>query len=236
LCRQAVRHGWNAFKVKVGRDQGQDARRLQIVREEIGPARKLMLDANQIWDVDEAIASMRVLARFDPLWIEEPTSPDDVLGHAQIARAIAPIGVASGEAAQNRVIFKQLLQAGAIQFCQVDSCRLGGVNEVLAVLLMAAKFGVPVCPHGGGVGLCEQIQHLSLIDYICISGELESRYAEYVDHLHEHFTHPVDIRRGRYLPPTSAGYSVEMRPESVAQFRYPDGPTWRRCPPDSTSG
>jgi L-fuconate dehydratase len=235
LCRQAVRNGWNAFKVKVGRDQHEDVRRLQIVREEIGPTRKLMLDANQIWDVDEAIASMRVLARFDPLWIEEPTSPDDVLGHARIAKAIAPIGVASGEAAHNRVIFKQFLQAGGIQFCQIDSCRLGGVNEVLAVLLMAAKFGVPVCPHGGGVGLCEHIQHLCFIDYLCISGELALRYAEYVDHLHEHFVQPVDVRRGRYFPPTRAGYSVEMRQVSIDQFRYPDGSTWRGHPPDSTS-
>ena len=210
----------------MGRDLADDLRRAAIVREEIGPDRKLMMDANQVWDVNEAIASMRALARFDPWWIEEPTSPDDVLGHAAIARAIAPIGVATGEQCQNRIVFKQLMQAGAIRFCQIDSCRLGGVNEVLAVLLLAAKFGIPVCPHAGGVGLCEYVQHLALFDYIAVSGSLDDRIAEYVDHLHEHFVHPVVVRGGRYMPPTAPGYSITMRSESIAAYSYPDGTAW----------
>jgi L-fuconate dehydratase len=227
LCREGVAEGWSHFKIKVGHDLTDDIRRAGIIREEIGPDRKLMMDANQVWDVGEAITSMRALARFDPWWIEEPTSPDDVLGHATIARAIAPIGVATGEHCQNRVVFKQLMQADAIRFCQIDSCRLGGVNEVLAVLLMAAKFGIPVCPHAGGVGLCEYVQHLSIFDYICVSASLEDRIVEYVDHLHEHFVDPVVIRHGRYVPPTAPGYSITMRPESVRAFNYPNGPEWR---------
>jgi L-fuconate dehydratase len=166
------------------------------------------------------------LARFKPLWIEEPTSPDDVLGHAAIARAVAPIGVATGEACHNRVMFKQFLQAQALDFCQVDSCRLGGVNEVLAVLLMAAKFGVPVCPHAGGVGLCEYVQHLSIFDYIAVSGSLENRRVEFVDHLHEHFMYPVEIREGNYLTPLAPGYSIEMKPESIRQYEFPNGAVW----------
>ncbi len=226
LCREGVAAGWTHFKIKVGADLRDDLRRLTIVREEIGPGRKLMVDANQKWSVPEAIAWMKELARFDPWWIEEPTSPDDVLGHAAIARAIAPIGVATGEACQNRIVFKQLLQAGAIRFCQIDSCRLGGVNEVLAVMLLAAKFGVPVCPHAGGVGLCEYVQHLALIDYICISGSLEDRVLEYVDHLHEHFVDPVIIRRGRYVPPARPGYSIEMKAESLDAYEFPGGREW----------
>jgi L-fuconate dehydratase len=226
LCREAMDRGWSHFKIKVGRDLVDDMRRAAIVRGEIGPDRKLMLDANQVWDVAEAIASMRELARFDPWWIEEPTSPDDVLGHAAIARAIAPIGVATGEQCSNRVIFKQLMQAHAIRFCQVDSCRLGGVNEVLAVLLLAAKFGIPVCPHAGGVGLCEYVQHLAIFDYLCVSASLEDRVVEYVDHLHEHFVDPVVVRNGRYLAPTAPGYSITMRPESLATYAYPHGPAW----------
>jgi L-fuconate dehydratase len=226
LCREGIAHGWSHFKIKVGRDLQDDLRRCAIVREEIGPERKLMLDANQIWDVDVAIASMRALARFDPWWIEEPTSPDDILGHAAIARAIAPIGVATGEQCQNRVVFKQFLQAEAIRFCQVDSCRLGGVNEVLAVLLLAAKFGVPVCPHAGGVGLCEYVQHLAIFDYIAVSASLENRIVEYVDHLHEHFINPVVMRGGRYVPPTAPGYSITMRPESLAAYAFPHGAAW----------
>ena len=218
LCRAAMAEGWSHFKIKVGRDLADDIRRATIVREEIGPDRKLMMDANQVWDVDEAIANMRELARFDPWWIEEPTSPDDILGHAAIARAIAPIGVATGEQCQNRVMFKQLMQANAIRFCQIDSCRLGGVNEVLAVLLLAAKFGIPVCPHAGGVGLCEYVQHLAIFDYLCVSASLENRIVEYVDHLHEHFLDPVVIRGGRYMPPNAPGYSITMRPESVKQY------------------
>jgi L-fuconate dehydratase len=169
---------------------------------------------------------MRHLAPFEPWWIEEPTSPDDVLGHAAIARAVAPIGVATGEQCQNRVIFKQLLQANAISFCQIDSCRLGGVNEVLSVLLMAAKFGVPVCPHAGGVGLCEHVQHLSIFDYLYVSASLEDRVVEYVDHLHEHFLDPVVIRNGRYLAPRAPGYSIAMHPESLVEYSFPNGSAW----------
>jgi L-fuconate dehydratase len=226
LCREGMAEGWSHFKIKVGRDLADDVRRAALIREEIGPARKLMVDANQVWDVGEAIASMRELARFDPWWIEEPTSPDDVLGHAAIARAVAPIGVATGEHCQNRVVFKQLMQANAISFCQIDACRLGGVNEVLAVLLMAAKFGIPVCPHAGGVGLCEYVQHLSMFDFVCVSGSMEDRIVEYVDHLHEHFLDPVVIRGGRYMPPTAPGYSITMRPESLAEYAYPSGSAW----------
>jgi L-fuconate dehydratase len=227
LCRAGMAQGWSHFKIKVGRDLADDVRRAAIIREEIGPERKLMMDANQVWDVDDAIANMRELARFDPWWIEEPTSPDDVLGHAAIARAIAPIGVATGEQCQNRVVFKQLMQADAIRFCQIDSCRLGGVNEVLAVLLLAAKFGVPVCPHAGGVGLCEYVQHLAIVDYLCVSASLEDRIVEYVDHLHEHFVHPVQVRGGRYLMPDAPGYSITMRPESLRDYSYPDGAAWK---------
>jgi L-fuconate dehydratase len=227
LSRDAVAAGWTHVKMKVGRDVADDLRRARIVREEIGRERKLMMDANQVWDVGEAIANTKRLAQFDPYWMEEPTSPDDVLGHAAIAKAIAPVRVATGEHCQNRVIFKQLLQANAIGFCQVDACRLGGVNEVLAVLLMAAKFGVPVCPHAGGVGLCEYVQHVSLFDYIAVSASLEDRVLEYVDHLHEHFVDPVTIRAGRYLPPTRPGYSITMKPESLREYRYPEGAAWR---------
>ena len=226
LCREGIAGGWSHFKIKVGRDLGDDMRRASLIREEIGPDRKLMVDANQVWEVDEAIASMRELARFDPWWIEVPTSPDDVLGHATIARAIAPIGVATGEHCQNRIIFKQLMQANAIAFCQIDACRLGGVNEVIAVLLLAAKFGIPVCPHAGGVGLCEYVQHLSMFDYLCVSGSLENRIIEYVDHLHEHFLDPVVIRDGRYMPPTAPGYSITMRPESLREYAFPAGAAW----------
>jgi L-fuconate dehydratase len=227
LCREAIAEGWTHFKLKVGADIDDDIRRAMIIREEIGPERKLMMDANQRWDVGEAIANMFRLAPFNPWWIEEPTSPDDILGHAAIAAAVAPIGVATGEHCQNRVIFKQLLQARAIKFCQIDSCRLGGVNEILAVLLMAAKFGVPVCPHAGGVGLCEYVQHLSIFDYVYVSASLEDRVLEYVDHLHEHFLDPVVIRDGRYMPPQLPGYSITMRPESLDTFEFPHGPAWQ---------
>jgi L-fuconate dehydratase len=185
-----------------------------------------MIDANQVWDVPQAIEWVNALAQFRPLWIEEPTSPDDVLGHATIARAIAPIGVATGEHCQNRIVFKQLMQANAISFCQIDACRLGGVNEVIAVLLLAAKFGVPVCPHAGGVGLCEYVQHLSMFDFVCVSGSMDDRIIEYVDHLHEHFLDPVVIRGGRYLPPSAPGYSITMRAESLEEYAYPDGVAW----------
>ena len=227
LCREAIAQGWNAFKMKVGLNLHDNMRRAAIMREEIGPDRKLMMDANGRWGVAEAIDWMRDLARFDPWWIEEPTSPDDVLGHATIARAIAPIGVATGEQCQNRVLFKQFLQAGAMRFCQIDSCRLGGVNEVLSVLLMAAKFGVPVCPHAGGVGLCEYVQHLAMFDYIAVSGSLDNRVVEYVDHLHEHFIDPVVINRGHYSAPTAPGYSITMKPDSLRAFAWPHGSAWQ---------
>jgi L-fuconate dehydratase len=228
LCREAMAQGWNAFKMKVGQNLDDNLRRAELMREEIGPSRRLMMDANQCWDVDEAIRQVKALARFDPWWIEEPTSPDDVLGHAAIAKAIAPIGVATGEMCQNRVIFKQLLQANAIKFLQVDACRIGGVNEVLAVLLLAAKFGVAVCPHAGGVGLCEYVQHLSIFDYVAVSASLDDRLCEYVDHLHEHFIDPCVIRSARYVAPTAPGYSISMKPESLKAFEFPSGSEWRR--------
>jgi len=227
LCREAVAAGWSHVKMKVGQRIEDDVRHARIVREEIGPDRHLMMDANQVWEVGDAIANVRRLAEFEPYWIEEPTSPDDVLGHATIARAIAPIRVATGEHCQNRVIFKQLFQAEAIGFCQLDACRLGGLNEVLAVLLLAAKFGVPVCPHAGGVGLCEYVQHVSLFDYIAVSGSLENRVLEYVEHLHEHFLDPVVIRDGCYVAPQRPGWSITMHPESVREFEFPSGPAWK---------
>jgi L-fuconate dehydratase len=228
LSREAVAAGWNHLKVKVGRDLEDDRRRLGIIREEIGWDRRLMVDANQVWDVPQAIRWMQELAEFKPWWIEEPTSPDDVLGHAAIARAMEPlgIGVATGEHGMNRILFKQLLQARAISFCQIDSCRLGGVNENLAVLLLAAKFGVPVCPHAGGVGLCEFVQHLSFIDYVCVSGSLENRVCEFVDHLHEHFVDPCRIRNARYVAPSQPGYSTEIHPASLDRYEYPGGAAW----------
>ena len=227
LCREAKAEGFKHMKIKVGKDLKDDMRRAQIIREEIGYDLKLMMDANQKWDVTEAIANMAELKKFNPWWIEEPTSPDDVLGHAAIAKAVAPIKVATGEHCQNRVIFKQLMQAGAIEVCQIDSCRLAGVNEVLAVLLMAAKFEIPVCPHAGGVGLCEYVQHLSMIDYIAISGSLENCIIEYVDHLHEHFFDPVVIKKGAYMPPQKAGYSITMKPESLKNYTFPTGKIWQ---------
>ena len=228
LVREAVGKGWTHFKMKVGGDIEDDVRRAALIRDEIGPDRRLMMDANQVWDVDQAIENMERLAEFGPYWIEEPTSPDDVLGHARIAEVVSPVGVATGEHCQNRVLFKQLLQADAISFCQIDACRLGGVNEVIAVLLMAARFGVPVCPHAGGVGLCEYVQHLSIFDYIAVGASLEDRILEYVDHLHEHFVDPVEIRAGRYVPPQTPGYSAEMKPESLNEFEFPAGSAWTK--------
>ena len=227
LCRRCLAEGWSVFKIKVGRDLEDDIRRCRIIREEIGPDRRLMMDANQVWDVPEAITWMERLREFEPWFIEEPTSPDDVLGHAAIAKAVAPIKVATGEHCANRVLFKQLLQADAIGVCQIDACRLGGVNEVLAVLLLAARFGVPVCPHAGGVGLCEYVQHLSMFDYIAVSGSLEDRFTEYAGHLHEHFVSPVRMENGRYMPPIAPGYSIEMKPASRAAHEYPYGSEWQ---------
>jgi L-fuconate dehydratase len=232
LARQAYAEGWRAMKMKVGGPIDDDVRRARLIRAEIGPDALLMMDANQVWDVDEAINNMARLANARPYWIEEPTHADDVLGHARIARAVAQLSgghcrVATGEAAANRVIFKQLMQAEAIGVCQVDACRIGGVNEVVSVLLMAAKFGVPVCPHAGGVGLCEYVQHLSIFDYLRVGTSLEGRTVEYVDHLHEHFVDPVRVRGGRYQVPTAPGYSITMKPESIAEYTFPEGPAWR---------
>jgi L-fuconate dehydratase len=228
LCQEALAQGFTHFKMKVGLDLDANMRRAQLMKNEIGPSGVLMMDANQCWDVGESIRQMKALARFDPWWIEEPTNPDDVLGHAAIARAVAPIGVATGEACQNRVVFKQLLQANAITFCQVDSCRMGGMNEVLSVLLMAAKFGISVCPHAGGVGLCEYVQHIALVDYIAVSASLENRVLEFVDHLHEHFEDPVRIRKARYLAPEKPGYSITIKPASLDEFEFPKGAAWAR--------
>ncbi|GAA2558535.1 enolase C-terminal domain-like protein [Winogradskya consettensis] len=227
LARSAYAQGWRAMKMKVGGDPEDDLRRARIIREEIGPDAVLMMDANQIWDVDEAITRMEALAEADPYWIEEPTHPDDILGHARIQRAVAPIRVATGEVAANRVIFKQLLQADAVRVMQIDACRVGGVPEVLAELLLAAKFGIPVCPHAGGVGLCELVQHLFAFDYLRVGTSLDGRMVEYVDHLHEHFTDPVRTHDGKYVLPSEPGYSATMRPESIAEFGFPDGPVWR---------
>src|SRR6266542_630866 len=222
---EALEAGFAHVKLKVGADLDDDLRRLRVAREVLGPDRGLMLDANQVWSVPEAVDWVRALARFDPWWIEEPTSPDDVLGHRAIARAIAPIRVATGEHVHNRVMFKQLMQAGAIAVCQLDACRLGGVNEAVAVLLLAAKFGVPVCPHAGGVGLCELVVHLAAFDYVAVSGSLDERMIEYVDHLHEHFTEPVRVSDGRYRLPKTPGYAA-MTGRALAEHRFPDGPAW----------
>ncbi len=226
LCQDAVDAGYRHVKLKVGADPEQDARRCRIAREVIGPDAKLMIDANQVWDVPQAIERVCALAEFEPLWIEEPTSPDDVLGHAAIRAAVAPVGVATGEHGMNRVLFKQLFQAQAIDFCQLDAARLASVNEVVAVYLMAKKFGVPVCPHAGGVGLCELVQHLSVFDYIAVSASLEDRVTEFVDHLHEHFVDPCVVRDGAYVLPQAPGYSAQVFEGSIRQYAYPDGTYW----------
>lgn len=227
LCRESLAAGWTHFKIKVGQDVADDIRRCGVVREEIGADCKLMVDANQVWDVPQAIAWMEKLASFDPWWIEEPTNPDDVLGHAAIRRAIHPIKVATGEHGMNRVLFKQLMQAEAIDFCQIDSCRMGGVNEVVVVYLLAAKFGIPVCPHAGGVGLCEYVQHLQMFDYISVSASMTDRVIEFADHLHEHFVDPVRLRNGRYLPPQQPGYSIQMTAETLRDYVYSHGAVWQ---------
>jgi L-fuconate dehydratase len=227
LCHEAIAAGFTHIKMKVGINIASDVRRAGVIRDVIGPERFLMVDANQVWDVPQAIDWMEHLKPFNPLWIEEPTSPDDVLGHAAIARGVAPIGVATGEHVQNRIMFKQLLQADAIAFCQIDACRVGGVNEVLAIILMAAKFGVPVCPHAGGVGLCEYVQHLSLFDFVAVTGSTTGRVIEYVDHLHEHFVDPCVIRNAHYMPPQLPGYSIEMKAATLDAYLYPDGPVWQ---------
>ena len=220
LAQEAVDAGFDYIKLKVGRDLEDDIRRLTIAREVLGPDRKLMIDANQVWDVPQAIEWVNALAFAKPWFIEEPTSPDDILGHQAIRNAIGEVKVATGEMCQNRIMFKQFMAAGAIDVVQIDSCRLGGVNEVLAVLLLAARYDLPVCPHAGGVGLCEYVQHLSMIDYLCFSGTKEGRVIEYVDHLHEHFVDPCVIRDAAYMPPTLPGYSIEMKPQSLVDYRF----------------
>lgn len=220
LCREAVDAGFNHVKLKVGRDKADDIRRLRIAREVLGPDRQLMIDANQVWEVDQAIDWVRDLAFAKPWFIEEPTNPDDVEGHRKIREGVAPVQVATGEMCQNRIMFKQFIMRGAIDVVQIDACRLGGVNEILAVLLMAAKYDLLVCPHAGGVGLCEYVQHLSMIDYICIAGTREGRVVEYVDHLHEHFKEPCIVRNAAYLPPTAAGFSIEMKPATLKDYQF----------------
>ena len=220
LCQEAVDEGFNYIKLKVGRDLEEDKRRVQIARDIIGPERNLMIDANQIWERDEAIAWVKELAFAKPWFIEEPTSPDDVEAHRAIREAIKPIQVATGEMCQNRIMFKQFIMREAIDVVQIDACRMGGVNEVLAVLLMAAKYGLKVCPHAGGVGLCEYVQHLSMIDYLCFSATHEGRVTEYVDHLHEHFIEPCDIQNAAYMPPKLPGFSIEMKPESLQEYLF----------------
>lgn len=228
LCKQAVSQGWKHLKMKVGVSIEDDCRRAAMIREAIGEECGLMMDANQVWGVDEAISCIRKLAAFNPVWIEEPTSPDDILGYEAISRAVKPVRLAAGEHCQNRIVFKQLMSLGAIDVCQIDSCRVAGVNENLAIMLLARKFDVPVCPHAGGVGLCEQVQHLSMFDYIALSGTMEGRLIEYVDHLHEHFASPVVIRDGRYMAPMDPGFSIEMKAQSLDEFEFPDGPVWKK--------
>ena len=227
LCREGIADGWTDFKLKVGGDPAEDLRRGHIVREEIGWNNRMMVDANQKWGVEEAIIRTRQLHELKPWWMEEPTSPDDILGHARIRRDAAPTRIATGEHCHNAVMFKQLFQAGAIDVCQIDSCRVASINENLAILLMASKFGVPVCPHAGGVGLCEYVQHLSMFDYLGISCSKQDRIIEYVDHLHEHFVDPVAIRRGHYVVPQKPGYSAEILPASLELFAFPTGAMWQ---------
>lgn len=229
LLREAVDSGYRHLKLKVGADIDEDIRRLRITREVVGWDVSVMIDANQMWDVPQAIEWVNRLAEFKPMWIEEPTSPDDVLGHARIRREVSPVKVATGEHGMNRVLFKQMFQAEAIDYCQLDSARLASVNEILSVYLMAWKFDVPVCPHAGGVGLCELVQHLSIFDYVAVSGTLDDRVTEYVDHLHEHFVDPCLVESGHYLLPTQPGYSAQMHPESVERFSFPDGEYWRNA-------
>ncbi|GAA3714938.1 L-fuconate dehydratase [Streptomyces tremellae] len=226
LAREAVADGFTQIKLKVGGSVEDDVRRMRVAREAVGDGVRIAVDANQRWDVGPAVEWMRRLAPYAPYWIEEPTSPDDVLGHAAVRRGVAPVKVATGEHVANRVVFKQLLQAGAVDVVQIDAARVGGVNENIAILLLAAKSGVPVCPHAGGVGLCEMVQHLSMFDYVAVSGTTEDRVIEYVDHLHEHFTDPVRIVDGHYAAPTAPGFGTRMRDETLKEFRYPDGPVW----------
>jgi len=220
LCKEAIDAGFNHIKMKVGRDKADDIRRLRIAREVLGPDRHLMIDANQVWEVSQAVEWVRDLSFAKPWFIEEPTSPDDIEGHRVIREGVHPVQVATGEMCQNRIIFKQLIMRGAIDVVQIDSCRLGGVNEILAVMLMAAKYDLPVCPHAGGVGLCEYVQHLSMIDYLCIAGTREGRVIEYVDHLHEHFEEPCIIQNAAYMPPQAPGFSIQMKAASLQHYKF----------------
>ncbi len=220
LCAEAVEDGFGQIKLKVGGNVDDDKRRMRIARDVVGDDVRIAIDANQRWEVAEAIEWTSALAEFDPAWVEEPTNPDDVLGHAAIARGITPIRVATGEHMANRVMCKQFLQADALQVLQIDATRVAGVNENIAMLLLAAKFGVPVCPHAGGVGLCEAVQHLSMFDYIAVSQSMDGRVIEYVDHLHEHFVAPVDVHGGRYRAPESPGAGMEMLAASVHRYTW----------------
>ncbi len=221
-CADLKDRGWKHFKIKVGRDLEDDRRRCSVLRREMGDDAHMMIDANQVWDVPQAIEWIRELAPFNPWFVEEPTSPDDILGHRAIAEAVSPIRIATGEMCHNRIMFKQFMQSKALQVCQLDCCRLGGVNEVMAVLLLAARFDIPVCPHAGGVGLCEYVQHASIVDYVCVSASMEDRVAEYSDHLHEHVYDPVVMKQGRYMPPQAAGYSVQFTDDALQQFVFRD--------------
>jgi L-fuconate dehydratase len=227
LSRQAVADGFTQIKLKVGGNVDADARRLALAREAVGPNVRIAVDANQRWSVAQAISAIESLAPYDPYWVEEPTSPDEILGLAVIRQAVMPVKIATGEHVANRVVFKQLLQAGALDFVQIDACRVAGVNENLAILLLAAKFGIPVCPHAGGVGLCEMVQHLAMFDFVAVSGTMTDRILEYVDHLHEHFTDPVRVADGRYLTPSAPGFSATLRPESLRDYQFPDGTRWK---------
>lgn len=226
LAREAVADGYTQIKLKVGADAEDDARRMKLAREAVGPDIRIAIDANQRWDVEDAVGAVRLLAPYDPYWIEEPTSPDDVLAHAAIRRRVAPVKVATGEHAQNRVVFKQLLQAKAIDVLQLDAARVAGVNENIAILLLAHRFGVPVCPHAGGVGLCELVQHLSMFDYVSVSRSMDDRVVEFVDHLHQHFVDPAVVQDGRYVTPTAPGFSARMHDASREHFAYPGGAAW----------
>jgi L-fuconate dehydratase len=228
LSRQAVADGFGQIKLKVGADRDVDARRLALAREAVGPDIRIAVDANQRWGVAQAISAIGELGPWDPYWVEEPTSPDEILGLAAIRAAIAPIKVAVGEHVANRVIFKQLLQARAVDVVNIDACRVAGVNENVAILLMAAKFGIPVCPHAGGVGLCEMVQHLAMFDFVSVSATTAERVLEYVDHLHEHFTDPAHVSGGRYLAPAAPGFSAALRPESLRDYQFPHGSAWRQ--------
>lgn len=226
LTHDALAKGWSAFKIKVGKDTELNKRRSELIRDVIGPENKLMMDANQCWEREEAVKQIKALAPYDPWWIEEPIHPDDILGYQYVRQKVAPVRIAMGEHCHNRVMFKQFIQSHAIDVCQIDSCRVAGVNEVISIMLMAAKYDIPVCPHAGGVGLCEYVQHLSMIDYVCISGTMQNRVIEYVDHLHNHFVDPVVIRNARYMPPSKPGYSVKIKEQSKKDYTFPTGKIW----------